>query len=899
MTKKLSGRILPAAFIALASVSLAFSFPARTEEAIDPNVTQYTLENGLTVILAPSKTAQTVALVTRYGVGSADEAPGRSGFAHLFEHLMFEGTNTVPDFDKVVSATGAENNAFTQEDATTYYLSGPKEALPLFLRLDADRMANLANAVNQEDLDNQRAVVLNEMRQNLLDRPGGSAREQSSASLYPQSHPYAHSAIGSIADLSAAKVDDVVAFHRLNYVPSNAYVAITGSFDVAAARALIDKTFALVPKSTSPIMPAVPDVTPKGQRLEFVDAVATPTISFKWPGARGFSKESVTNGMLGVALSVGKDSFDDRLVVQQGLASQAGGYWEDRELGGIFTLTVSAAQGVSAEKLEQEARKAIVDMQKQGFSEETLKIVRTEIETGYDSVPSNPLGLAINLAQSAQNGDARAWKREVELSKTVTPEDVSKAFRAFDINAALVSIVNPGLRNTDYPPVIAKSTGVSRAEPTSARADVVIAEIAMEKAAEVVLPVSETRKLASGATLVSYKIEDPAKAGISIVVKGGDNDAPTGLSNLGMAVTQRGAGDLSLAAMDSRYRESGITIYGSSDSHHSHINASAPVAKFDALTAQLADIVLRPRFDAKEWSALIDQNITRLESYRKLPEYQASKSLRQMLYPAGSPEVRDPQIEEMKIMKSDDAKSLFMTRMRPDATTFHVASNLPADAVASALDKAFAGWTSAGAPETLQEATLPSVKDVKAEIEVKGATQTAIMAALPAPGKNTAESVPFSLAVQVLGGGADSRLNKVLREEKGWSYGISAYADGDKNRNNSLLYVSTTVQADHTSDSFAAIRRIIGEMATKPISEEEFRSAQRTAKADFLSAFDSAPQAAMIVGYLSAKGYDLKDVRKLLTDIDAATLEDVRRQAEMIAKSPIAFSVAGDKATMK
>ena len=250
-------------------------------------------------------------------------------------------------------------------------------------------------------------------------------------------------------------------------------------------------------------------------------------------------------------------------------------------------------------------------------------------------------------------------------------------------------------------------------------------------------------------------------------------------------------------------------------------------------------------------------------------------------------------------MKSEDAKALFIERMRPDTTTFHVASNLPADVVAAALDKAFAGWSSTGPAAKLQEATLPSVKEGKVETEIKGATQTAIMAALPRPGKNTPQSVPFSLAVHVLGGGADSRLNKILREDKGWSYGISAYADGDKDRNNSLLYISTTVQADHTNDSLTEISKIIGEMATKPISEEEFRSAQRSSKADFLSAFDSAPQTAMITGYLSAKGYDLEDLKKLLADIDAATLEDVRRQAEMIAKSPVMFSVAGDKATMK
>jgi zinc protease len=270
--------------VVAAALLPALCASALAQESIDPNVTQYTLANGLTVILAPSRTAQSVSVVTQYNVGSANEAPGRSGFAHLFEHLMFEGTKAVPDFDKVVSGVGGDNNAFTQEDTTTYHMSGPKEALGLFLRLDADRMANLANAVSQEDLDNQRAIVLNEMRQNVLDQPGGAAHEQALAALYPAGHPYAHATIGSIADLGAAKLDDVVAFHRINYVPANAYVAVTGSFDIGKTKALIDQTFGLVPKSEKPKAIAPVLVEARARRLNFVDAVATPIVVMQWPG---------------------------------------------------------------------------------------------------------------------------------------------------------------------------------------------------------------------------------------------------------------------------------------------------------------------------------------------------------------------------------------------------------------------------------------------------------------------------------------------------------------------------------------------------------------------------------------------------------------------------------------
>ncbi len=879
--------------------STALSQDALPKETIDPNVIEYKLDNGLTIALAPSKTAQSVALVTQYQVGSANEASGRSGFAHLFEHLMFEGTKAVPDFDKMVSSVGGQNNAFTQQDTTTYYMTGPKEALPLFLRLDADRMANLANAVTQEDLENQREIVLNEMRQNVLDQPGGAAREQTEVALYPAGHPYGHSPIGSIADLKEAKLEDVIAFHRINYVPANANVAITGNFDIEKAKAWINETFGKVPKSEPRKLPPVPAVSANPVRLNFVDEVATPVVMLQWPGPGGFSKQTVTNGMLAGAMSVGKGAFDNRLVVEDGVASSVNVYWNFADLGGSFKVLASAAQGISAEKLEAAMRKALDEMRAEGFSEDTLKIVRTDMETGYASVPSNPVGFAMALVESSANGDARTWRGEVDVAKTVTASDVSAALKAFPMDAAQVTVVTPGPRNTNYPQTIANSTGTSTLEATAARPDVDIPDIALEASAAIIFPQSETRKLASGASLVTYKIEDPAKVGISMTIKGGGLDAPVGLSDLAMAVNSRGAGELSLADRDKRYRESGISVYGGAGRLYSQIIATAPVQNIEVLATELAQAVLKPRFADKEWAAALDQTVNGVEAAKKSPDYQAMKKLRQALYPAGALELREPNVAALKLLKSEDAKALFLARMRPDQTVFHVASNLPVDTIVATLDKAFAGWSATGAAGQFQSTSRPIAKEVRLESQVNGATQTAILAAMPAPDEGTPESVAFGLASQVLGGDAGSRLNKVLREEKGWSYGIGSSVNGEKSKNNSLLLISTTVQADHTEDSIKEIRRIVAELASKPITEEEFDSARRTVKAQFLNAFDSAPGMAGFAGSLYSQGYQLADLQKYLADVEAVTLEQVNAQAKIMAQSVMALSIAGDKALMK
>jgi zinc protease len=878
---------------------LAFSAPLQAEDLLDPNVTQYKLDNGLTIVLAPSKTAQTVALVTLYGVGSANEAPGRSGFAHLFEHLMFEGTKAIPDFEAALSASGGESNAFTQQDATTYYMTGPQEALPLFLRLDADRMANLANAVSKEDLDNQRKVVLNEMRQNLLDQPGGAAAVQLDAALYPAGHPYAHATIGSIADLEAATVEDVTAFHRAYYVPSNAYVAITGKFDPATARELINKTFALVPKSEYSGRRQATKVEPRPQRLKFADAVAAPQIMFRWPGAAGSSRETVINKMAARALSVGKGSFDDRLIIQQGIAAQAGAYWQDRALGGVFLLSASAAPNAGTDKLEAAMRSAFDTIKTKGVSDETLKVVRADFESGYESVPSNPVGFALTLAESAQTGDARAWKRELGWLKSATAAEVTAALQSFNADSALIAIVEPGPRNTSFPPVIANSTGDTAAPATAARPEIVMPEFAALKSADVVFPATETLKLASGATLQTYRVEDSAKVGISILVKGGDNDAPVGLSDLGMSVTYRGAGDLALPEMDSRYRAKGISLYGFSGRRFSQINASAPRAKLNDLADQLADVVMRPRFDQAEWSALISQKVTDIEAQRKQPDYMASRKLADLLYPAGALETRLPDPAALRTFKSADAQALYVARMRPDATTFHVASNLPAGEIVAALDRAFAGWSVAGRVGPFDTGSLPSVKETRADTDMPGATQTVILAAMPAPDESTGERAAFEIAVQVLGAGTSSRLNANLREEKGWSYGASASVDGEMRRNDSLLFISATVQSDHTEDSIREIRKIIAELKSSPITETEFKAAQQTIMARYLGYFADAAGTASTAGYISAAGYTIADLQNGLKAIKKTTLDEVNRQATVIAQSPIAISIAGDESKMK
>ena len=859
----------------------------------DANVQSYVLDNGLKVILAPSKTAQTVVLVTDYKVGSANEAPGRSGFAHLFEHLMFEGTKSIPDFDTVVSSVGGENNAYTQEDNTVYYLTGPKEALPVFMRLDADRMANLANAVTQEDLANQRDVVLNEMRQNLLDQPGAAAQTQAEAQFYPAGHPYAHATIGSIADLKAAEVDDVIAFHRTWYVPGNATVTVTGNFDPEQAKAWINQTFALVPASALPEAPSAEPLAPNPQRLEFSDAVPNAIVSLAWPGPGGLTRENLVRSMVGQALSVGESSLDNQLVVKQRVASGAHGGYSDSRLSGKFGLMAVAAQGVDSARLEQALRATLADIQKQGFAESTLKTVLADYETGFATVPNNPLNHAITLSGMAEFGDPRDWRIQLDWAKTVTVDELNSALRELRLDAAQVVVINPGPRISTYPPVIANATGESTATATTARPEVVIADIALAKSETLKLPDMAEMKLANGAGLTVYKVEDPAEVAVSVVVEGGSSDGEPGLALLAMGVQQRGAGDKPQAELDAFMRDSGISISGSPDRHKSFLFASAPVKQFEPMLTQLAQSIRAPRFDDKEWAAALDQTASYVERMQKQPDYQAGRALAQLIYPAGSPESRVPDPAAIRALKRADAESLFKAMMRPERIHFHVAGSVAPDVVKAAFEKALAGWQADGNPMVLAPYTQAAIHDGRAEGKVEGATQTAVAIAMPAPDEGTRQSLAFALAVETLGGSFNSRLNTVLREEKGWSYGIGASASGDKGRNNALMSVNTLVQKDKTDAALEEIKKIIRGFSDKPVTAEELDAAKRITRAQIASGFESARSLASFAGSIAAQGYKPQDFQRYLDDLDAITLEEVNVQAKAIANGKMAVAIAG------
>ena len=338
---------------------------------------RYTLDNGLTVILHEDRSAPMVAVNVWYHVGSGDEKPGRTGFAHLFEHVMFMGSQHVPEgaFDQWLEAAGANNNGSTSFDRTNYFEWMPSNALPLALWLEADRMGWLLPTMDQNKLDVQRDVVKNERRQRVDNVPYGRAFETLLAGVFPTGHPYSWPTIGSMADLSAASLEDVKEFFRTYYAPNNATLAIAGDFNRDSVKVWVQRYFGEIPRGPAmPPRPTVADVTiPKDTFLVLEDKVQLPRVYYAWPSVKAFHADDAALDLLAYVLAGDKNSrLYKRLVYEMQVAQDVNAFQMSGRIDGGFSLSVTPKPGQTPARMAQLVNEELRKLSAQGIADREL-----------------------------------------------------------------------------------------------------------------------------------------------------------------------------------------------------------------------------------------------------------------------------------------------------------------------------------------------------------------------------------------------------------------------------------------------------------------------------------------------------------------------------------------------
>ncbi|HXF99377.1 MAG TPA: pitrilysin family protein [Bacteroidota bacterium] len=420
-----------------------------------PQVTfeQYRLDNGLTVILHEDHSAPVAAVVVMYNVGSKNEKKGRTGFAHLFEHMMFQGSQHVGDDEhfKLLQEVGGNINGTTSSDRTNYFEIVPSNYLELALYLESDRMGFLLPAMTQEKLDNQRDVVKNERRQRIDNQPYGTADEKIDKALYPPDHPYSWPVIGYMEDLSAATLEDVKEFFRIYYAPNNAVLAVAGDFQPAQVREWIQKYFGPIPRGTEVPRPQPMPVTlSEEKRLVYEDKVQLPRLYMHWPSSPIFTREDAVLDVLADILGSGKNSrLYKSLVYERQVAQSVSVYQQSQMLASKFAIEVTAKPGKTLTEMETLVNEEIQRLLKEGVTE---KEIQTSINNREASIINNlttVLGKANSLAMYYTfTGDPNNINKELERYQGITPAEVQAvASKILGGKKVVLSVVPEGKTN--------------------------------------------------------------------------------------------------------------------------------------------------------------------------------------------------------------------------------------------------------------------------------------------------------------------------------------------------------------------------------------------------------------------------------------------------------------------
>ena len=453
--RRTSVRTLAAAALAvagaLASPPLLFSqqgAASGSANSIRIPFERYTLPNGLTVILSEDHSTPTVAVNVWYHVGSKNELPGRTGFAHLFEHVMFTGSGHIPYglHDRYTEGVGGGNNGSTTNDRTNYYETVPSNYLESALWLESDRMGWLLDALDMDKLNAQRDIVKNERRQSYDNRPYGRASEIISGAMYPATHPYNWPVIGSMADLSAASADDVRSFFRLYYAPANATLAIIGDFDPSQAKAWVTEYFGEIPEGAQITRPVAPVVSLSAEtRLVYEDRVQVPRLYITWPTVGVISADQYALDVLGDVLSGSRTArLTKGLVYDRQTAANIYAGQNESELVGQFQVQVTPRPGNALTDLEATVDSIIAQIKQDGPTAQELQKVKAGLELQTISRMQSILGKADMLnAGSVFHDDPSYFQKDLAATLAVTADDVKRVANKYLTDGRVVLSIVP------------------------------------------------------------------------------------------------------------------------------------------------------------------------------------------------------------------------------------------------------------------------------------------------------------------------------------------------------------------------------------------------------------------------------------------------------------------------
>jgi predicted Zn-dependent peptidase len=868
-----------AAFAVLAGVSSVL--------AQDIPYEKYTLDNGMTVILREDHALPVGAINLWYRVGAKDEQPGRSGFAHLFEHLMFMGTQRVPNgqFDAIMEAAGGANNASTSFDRTNYFSAGPASLIPTLLWLDADRLEDLGRTMDKEKLDRQRDVVRNEIRQQVENRPYGKAEEFVFRLMYPKGHPYHEAVYGTHEDLEAANVFNVKDFFATYYVPSNASLVVAGDFDSAKIKPLIASLFGTL-LAGAPVnhRAAEPVKLDHVIRTTMIDKVQLPMIKMVWHSPAAFADGDAEMDLIGAVLSQGKNSrLYKKLVFEDKVAVEVSAHQDSAGLGSLFVIDIQANPDADLDKIEKTVDAELARLTGEGVQPAELEERKATIELGKLSSMQSVEAVADKLNEYQYVwGEPNSFKRDLDRYRSATPTKVQWwAKRILDPGARAIVRVVP------EEPERAASARDSRPQDFA------------PKAFDPTPP--QTFTLSSGVPVMLWRKPALPLVSVSAQFRGNgplDEPARAGLAGLAAQMTEEGAGNLDALAFASALQSLGAAYNAGAGEESASASLTVLKRNFEAAAGLMSDALRRARNTTEDWDRVKRLHLEELRQDADEPTVVAARVGLRSLFGDSNPYAwpTEGTIKTVTGFALDDVKAEQKRVFDPSRLTLLIAGDVTVDEAKPILEKAFGDWKgSGGSPGPAPTLATPKSDGLRLVIvDRPEAVQTVIRFIMPAPTYQDAGRVPLRLLNTLFGGSFTSRLNQNLREAHGYTYG--ARSRFTMNPSAGYFIASANVKADVTGESLKEFFKEFGRLQTGDISPAETSKASETLRTDLVQSFQSTG------GLLGAASEPIANSAPFSTlGADAAKMQTVKAdELNSIAKSATSLDHAvlvlvGDK----
>lgn len=803
--------------------SVADALPPLPDIAI--GYSDHRLPNGLRVIIHEDRKAPIVAVNVWYHVGSKDERPGRTGFAHLFEHLMYKGTAHYDDDPfKLLEPIGATKmNGTTWYDRTNYFQNVPVGALDLALWLESERMGHLLPALTQAKLDEERDVVLNEKRQG-ENRPYGKIWEVIAAKTWPAGHPYSWTTIGSYEDLNAATLADVTTWFETHYGAANATLVIAGDVDTAEAIARATHYFGDIPPGP-PRDRAQAWVAPRrdSSRHTMEDRVPQARQLKVW-NVPGYCEADHTALQLAAAVFAnGKNTpLHDRLVHETQLATSAGAYLLPTEIASQFIVDVTAQPGGDVEAAEALTTTTLARFLQDGPSADDLERARTQLFAGavrglerIDGYSGKAQSLAQSAVYCGSPAHIQTWLDRV---RDATPETVRAAAARWLSAGDFTLTVTPFARTT-----VATSGADRQSLPV------------VDEASALSLPKLEHFMLQNGLPVALAHRDAAPVVQMNLLFRAGlaaDTHHSPGTASLAMSLVTEGAGDRDALALSAEIDRLGASLGAGNNLDLSTISLNALSSRLAPSLALFADVVQRPQMNEADFERLRQRTLAAIAQEDANPNSLANRSWALPLFGAGHPYALPGSARgtaaAVAALTLDDVRG-FQTRwIRPERAQLVVVGDITRAALEPLLNKAFGTWqpaqSDAPAPTTLPPAQGPSTPRVLL-LDRPQAEQSVLLVAALAPPVSDASAVALDVANTVLGGTFSARLNQRLRVEKNWSYG--AYSGVRTAAGQRAWVASSAVQADKTAAALEELVTLLNEpLGKRPITADELEYAQ-------------------------------------------------------------------------